>query len=101
MDKKWSKRKTVEFGDLLSEKMSGSIGKVTNEKHFAIESSSGSGRSFNITKDLSTDSLRTDENNVNIDTEMSELSKNIIYYNMLSNRATAEITKLKDAITSR
>ena len=41
---------------------------------------------------------RTDENNVNIDEEMSDLSKNQIYYNVLSQRATVEINKLRSAI---
>ena len=52
----------------------------------------------NISTDMSTANMRTDENNVNIDEEMSDLAKNQIYYNVLTQRATGEINKLQNAI---
>ena len=40
-----------------------------------------------------------DGNNVDIDTEMSELSKNLLYYNVLSEKVSGEFSKLRSAIT--
>jgi len=90
------KRKKAVFGDLLSSEIEAS-GKLrtTKEKHMQID---GSKNGLIVTTDMSTANMRTDENNVNIDTEMSELSKNQIYYNVLSQRATGEINKLRSAI---
>ena len=51
-----------------------------------------------VSRDMTTTNMRTDENNVNIDEEMSDLSKNQIYYNVLTQRATGEISKLRSAI---
>lgn len=92
------KRKKVEFGDLLNEKKLSLSNKIGDSKYISNESSSEKNEDVKIINDLSSSSLRTDGNNVNIDTEMSELSKNIIYYNVLSQRTTGEITKLRDAI---
>jgi flagellar basal-body rod protein FlgB len=92
------KRKKVEFGDLLNEKKLSLSNKIGDSKSISNESSSEKNEDVKIINDLSSSSLRTDGNNVNIDTEMSELSKNIIYYNVLSQRTTGEITKLRDAI---
>lgn len=89
------KRKKAVFGDLLNDQLSSSSLKLTREKHIDIEKSS---KGLIVSTDMSTANMRTDENNVNIDTEMSELSKNQIYYNVLSQRATGEINKLRSAI---
>lgn len=89
------KRKKAVFGDLLNDQLSSSSLKLTCEKHMDIEKSSNG---LIVSTDMSTANMRTDENNVNIDTEMSELSKNQIYYNVLSQRATGEINKLRSAI---
>ncbi len=91
------KKKKVQFGDLLNGELSNlSSLKTTNSKHIQVNKyNSGY---VNISQDMSTTNMRTDENNVNIDEEMSDLSKNQIYYNVLSQKATGEITKLQNAI---
>ncbi len=91
------KKKKVQFGDLLNDELSSlSSLKTTNPRHIQVNKyNSGY---VNISEDMSTTNMRTDENNVNIDEEMSDLSKNQIYYNVLSQRATGEITKLQNAI---
>lgn len=91
------KRKKAEFGDLLNAKLSSSSSlNLTNARHIAPRNNQING--VTVTTDTSTFNMRTDENNVNIDTEMSELSKNSIYYNVLTQRATGEITKLQTVI---
>ncbi len=91
------KRKTMDFSNLLEREMKSQLGlKNTRIKHLK-EDPSGDYLGL-IGVDKSTTALRTDENNVNIDTEMAEMSKNIIYYNVLSQRASNEISKLESAI---
>lgn len=91
------KKQKVQFGDLLNGELSNlSSLKTTNSKHIQINNSGSA--YVNVSTDMSTTNMRTDENNVNIDEEMSDLSKNQIYYNVLSQRATGEITKLQNAI---
>ena len=91
------KRKKVEFGDLLNEKLSSSSSlSRTHSRHIDVPNNKVNG--VTVAADTSTFNMRTDENNVNIDTEMSELSKNSIYYNVLAQRATGEITKLQSVI---
>ena len=91
------KRKTMDFSNLLEREVKSQLGlKNTHEKHFKEEPSGDYLGLIGV--DKSTTSLRTDENNVNIDTEMAEMSKNIIYYNVLSQRASNEISKLESAI---
>ena len=90
-------RKTMDFSNLLEREMKSQLGlKNTRLKHLKEEKSSDYLGLIGV--DKSTTSLRTDENNVNIDTEMAEMSKNIIYYNVLSQRASNEISKLESAI---
>lgn len=50
-----------------------------------------------VVKDSST-SMRMDDNNVDIDSEMSDLAVNVIYYNALSQKVAGEISLLKTAI---
>ena len=91
------KRKEVTFGDLLNGELSNlSSLNRTHPKHYPGKNV-GSENAI-ITTDMSTTNMRTDENNVNIDEEMSELSKNQIYYNVLIQRANGEINKLQSVI---
>jgi len=91
------KRKTVSFGDLLSDETNKQNFGVTHSRHIPIKSSKGN--LININTDGSTEALREDGNNVDIDTEMSELSKNLLYYNVLSQKVSGEFSKLRSAIT--
>lgn len=90
------KKKKVVFGDLLNGEISntGSL-TTTNRRHIQGEIKDST---VTISTDMSTTNMRTDENNVNIDVEMSDLSKNQIYYNVLIQRATGEINKLQSVI---
>ncbi len=91
------KKKKVQFGDLLNGELSNlSSLKTTNAKHIQVKNYKDG--YANISTDMSTTNMRTDENNVNIDEEMSDLAKNQIYYNVLTQRATGEINKLQNAI---
>ncbi len=89
------KKKKAVFGDLLNGELSSALLKTSNSRHMQIDRGSSN---ITVTTDMSTTNMRTDENNVNIDEEMSDLSKNQIYYNVLTQRATGEINKLKSAI---
>lgn len=89
------KKKKAVFGDLLNEELSSSRLKTSHERHMQID---GTSSIVSIKTDMSTANMRTDENNVNIDEEMSDLAKNQIYYNVLTQRATGEINKLRSAI---
>ena len=89
------KKKKAVFGDLLNGELSSALLKTSNSRHMQIDRGSSK---ITVTTDMSTTNMRTDENNVNIDEEMSDLSKNQIYYNVLTQRATGEINKLKSAI---
>lgn len=82
------KKKKAVFGDLLKGELSSS----------SLKTGSADDDLVTITTDMSTRNMRTDENNVNIDEEMSDLAKNQIYYSVLTQRATGEIEKLRSAI---
>jgi len=89
------KKKKAVFGDLLNGELSSALLKTTHQKHMQIDANSNN---ITIMTDMSTTNMRTDENNVNIDEEMSDLAKNQIYYNVLTQRATGEINKLRNVL---
>jgi flagellar basal-body rod protein FlgB len=66
----------------------------TNEKH--ISTSSESPRIEKMT----TTSFRKDGNNVDIDTEMAELSKNQLKFNIITSQLNSKLSRLKKAIDS-
>ena len=91
------KRKTMDFSNLLNREIKANMGlKTTRTKHIDAENINDMQAFIGV--DNSTDSLRTDENNVNIDTEMADMAKNLIYYNVLSQKASGEISKLESVI---
>ncbi len=47
-----------------------------------------------------TNIMRVDNNNVDIDIEMATLAKNQLYYNALATELGAHVTRMKNAITS-
>lgn len=47
-----------------------------------------------------TNIMRVDHNNVDIDIEMATLAKNQLYYNALATELNGHVTRLKNAITS-
>jgi len=91
------KRKTMDFSNLLDKEIKANTQLKTSQIRHMQTDNTDAYAGF-ISVDNSTDSLRTDENNVNIDIEMADMAKNLIYYNVLSQKASGEITKLESAI---
>lgn len=93
------KRSDVVFEDKLAAAMSGRSRLEmtrTNERHLPGRGSEGFGPS--ITTDTMT-SLRTDDNNVDIDAEMANVAKNTLYYEAVAQQLGRYFTNLKSAIS--
>ncbi len=85
------KKEVVKFDDVLN----GAIELVkTNEKHISTTNSEP-----RIEKVTNT-SFRKDDNNVDIDTEMAELSKNQLKFNIITEQLNSKLSRLKKAIDS-
>lgn len=93
-------RSSVVFEDLYKAELSGDnfAEKKTRAKHmnFGFDNDSP----MIVVEDTST-TMRMDGNNVDIDKEMVDLAQNVIFYQALSNQATAEFQMLNTAITGR
>ncbi len=92
------KRKVVEFDSLLKNYLDQGNNRmaVTDEKHFRIHNQSNSLEpSVSTVKDTS---FRKDENNVNVDVEMTEFSKNLIKYNSMTQQVSGELKRIRMAI---
>ncbi|WP_066507282.1 flagellar basal body rod protein FlgB [Abyssisolibacter fermentans] len=91
------KKTRVEFENILSKEINNNSLdlKVTNQNHLGFENSNN----FKplIIKDKST-STRADGNNVNIDVENGELSKNFLYYTSVSRQIGSEFKRLKTVV---
>lgn len=92
------KRSIVKFEDILTESIyNNSIkAKLTHKKHLPVGVDIDNIEPI-ITKDR-TSKYRKDGNNVNIDVEMANLSKNTIKFNMLSQRVSQNLRKIKLAV---
>lgn len=88
------KREVVKFDSVLSNAIEGSNLTKTHPKH--IDPSSDGPR---IEKERST-SFRKDDNNVDIDTEMAELSKNQLQFNIATQQLSSKLARLRKAIDS-
>ncbi|EDS76719.1 flagellar basal body rod protein FlgB [Clostridium massiliodielmoense] len=84
------KRSYVTFEDTLKNSKDKLELKTTNEKHIAFNKKFGE---ISVKKDQS-DSMKMDENNVDIDNEMTNLAANTLEYNAL-------ITSLNSALATR
>lgn len=87
------KREVVEFGNVLDEAMQENLVR-THEKHM-----SSSSHGPRIVKETNS-SFREDDNNVDIDTEMAELSKNQLKFNIVTQQLNSKLSRLKKAIDS-
>lgn len=101
IDTPFYKSKNIDFKKTMEEYFSG--GKrlpllTTHERH--IEKLHGGNNLIKI-ENRNSPSLRNDENDVNIDLEMYELSANGVLYSELSQLTGLQFTKLKSAITGR
>ena len=98
------RKSVVEFEDLLAREIYGEEpdGKLqmvrTHKKHLPFKPFDYHAEPT-IFEDNTT-IMRTDDNNVDIDIEMANLSKNQIYYNALVTELSAHVSRLKGAITS-
>ncbi|MBF8984287.1 flagellar basal body rod protein FlgB [Lutibacter sp. B2] len=90
------KRDMVKFETVLEENLSSTSieGKMTHEKHLAIQPKSIENINPVMAKDLKS-KYRKDGNNINIDAEMARLAKNTLQYNLLAQRVSGKIRKLK------
>ncbi|WP_169083086.1 flagellar basal body rod protein FlgB [Paenibacillus sp. PL91] len=98
------KRSEVLFEELLEQSMGNPegqlIGKRTNQKHIPI----GSGSSNLPIPKLITDettSMNNNENNVDIDREMSLLAKNQLSYNFYIQQINHDVRMMRTAIEGR
>lgn len=99
------KRSEVLFEELLEQSMGNAqsgkvIGKRTNQKHIAI----GGGTSpLPIPKLVTseTTSMNNNENNVDIDREMSLLAKNQLSYNLYVQQINHDVKMMRTAIEGR
>lgn len=98
------KKSDVVFEDLLAKELygdtSGHMALVrTNDRHLPI--SHGGGRVSAAVERQGTTTMRTDNNNVDIDVEMANMAKNQIYYNAMAKELSSYIMRVKNAISSK
>lgn len=98
------RKSVVNFEDMLAREIYGEEddGKLkmvrTHEKHLPFKP-----LKFHAEPTIFQDNttiMRVDDNNVDIDIEMANLTKNQIYYNSVATELGGHITRLKNAITS-
>lgn len=94
------KKQEVTFEDELAKALDSQSfrGRKTNEKHVIIGSGSASEAKPKLIT-VKDQSMRNDGNNVDIDEEMANLSKNTIQYRTLASVLDNELTKINLAIT--
>ena len=94
------KRQTVNFESVLTDYLRlgpGTSMSITNEKHMTANGPLGLTPRI---EEMTDTSFRTDQNNVNVDLEMSELAKNQIKYAALTEQLNGQLTRLKTTIKS-
>jgi flagellar basal-body rod protein FlgB len=93
------KRSDVSFQQALQEAMSGETltGRMTDDRHMQIGASKLDEVRPTVFKEDST-SLRLDGNNVDVDSEMTNLAENQILYNAMTQQINAKFGLLKYAI---
>ena len=92
------KRSTVSFEQYYKAALNGESDfqlKQTRSKHMQFDDVSEVGYSVQIDSETS---MRMDDNNVDIDKEMSDLSQNVIYYQTLQSKVASELQQLSIAI---
>ncbi len=98
------KRSAVNFEDLLAKELhldedSGQMALVrTNDRHMPLPLSSG--QVHGVIEEDDTTTMRVDNNNVDIDSEMAGLAKNQLYYNAMATELGGFVSKMKSVITS-
>jgi flagellar basal-body rod protein FlgB len=102
VDTPYFKRSEVLFEDVLKESIGATnfVGLRTNSKHIPI----GKGVPRNVMPEVVEDSrtlVNNNRNNVDIDLEMAQMSKNAMRYNVLVERMAKELKGLRTAIEGR
>lgn len=94
------KKSTVRFEEYLDDVMQGDSFKAntTDKRHININSKDVNDVKIQINKEYDNFSTRLDENNVDIETEMASLAKNVIRYNTLIQSVSSGYAKLKSVI---
>ena len=94
------KRSTVSFEDELNKALDSNDMdlKTTDKRHISTQSDP-SDLSIKVSQDSSSLQYRLDGNNVDIESEMSDLAKNSIRYDTLSQKVSDEYKKLKYVIS--
>ena len=75
-------------------------GRRTDARHIAIGASDAGDVQPMVVADDDT-TMRMDQNNVDVDQQMSELAKNQIYYDTLVRQISGELSRLKTAIEGK
>jgi len=97
------KRSAVNFEDLLAKELhlddDGRRLDIvrTHDRHLPIPIH---GKVNAVVEEDQTTTMRVDDNNVDIDIEMAELSKNQLYYNAMATQLGGFMTRMKNVITS-
>lgn len=100
MDTPNFKASKVEFESVFKDAIRNQQGfktKTTNPKHINFENENIDDISF-VVKRSNNPPLRLDGNNVDVDMEMTELAKNTLFYNTLSQKIAKELALLKKII---
>jgi len=95
------KRKTVSFEEELNAAIdkSGFKGFRTDKRHIPIGGGSIGDVDLKVTEDNNSLSMRLDGNNVDVEKEMADMTKNTIQYNVLTQGLNAEFRKIRSAIS--
>ncbi|WP_191561727.1 flagellar basal body rod protein FlgB [Metabacillus idriensis] len=88
------KAKQVSFKQSLNSEISGLQANRTDQRHFSF----GSMQESYTIKSKTNTSYQANGNNVDIDSEMSDMAKNQIYYNALMDRLGSKFNSLKTVI---
>ena len=94
------KRKTVSFEEQLKSALNTSSvsGFRTHVKHIPTGNKNVSDIDIKITQDGKQLDMRLDGNNVDIDSEMAQLAKNTIKYDVLAQKISGDFRKIKSVI---
>ncbi|WP_409340982.1 flagellar basal body rod protein FlgB [Paenibacillus sp. MBLB4367] len=100
VDTPYYKRSDVKFEEMLNSELKGASieGYRTDPRHFTI------GKSPGVNAEIITDRnsvMNNNQNNVDIDTEMSLLAKNQLRYNVMIQQANHELKQFKTALDGR
>jgi flagellar basal-body rod protein FlgB len=94
------KRKTVNFEKTLSAALEKTKikGFTTDKRHIPVGRNNIEKIDIKVENDMSSLSVRLDENNVDIENEMAEMAKNNIKYNYLVESMNKILARIKNAI---